>query len=66
MEKKNKKPGRPVKYVYLDKFERKVSTIEDRLDAMANLFVAEQVKVRRMQWTLVAILCATILSVVLF
>jgi hypothetical protein len=60
-EKKKKKPGRPVKYVYLDKYERTTKDIEQRIDALANQFLAHQKINTRIQLAIVAILCVGIL-----
>ena len=67
MKERNKKENsRPVKYVYLDKYERQQNQINGRLDALAELIAKQQQKTRRVQWIIVAILCASILSGVIF
>lgn len=61
MEEKKKKAGRPVKYVYLDKYERTTKDIEQRIDALAIQFLTHQKINTRIQLTIVAILCIGIL-----
>jgi hypothetical protein len=61
MEEKKKKPGRPIKYVYLDKFERRNRDIEQRIDALADKFLSNQRRNARIQMAIVAILCVGIL-----
>lgn len=60
-----KKPGRPVKYVYLDKYERNNKHLEDRIDLLENKFIANQKRIIRILWVTVAILCVGI-SIELF
>lgn len=61
MEEKKKKAGRPVKYVYLDKYERTTKDIEQRIDALANVIMESQKKNARIQLSIVAILCVGLL-----
>lgn len=61
MEEKKKKAGRPVKYVYLDKYERTTKDIEQRIDALANQFLTNQRRNAKIQLMVVAILCVGIL-----
>lgn len=65
MEKK-KKVGRPVKYVYLDKYERTTKQLEERIDALHESLTKQQTKTQKIQLAIVAILCVSILTSLLF
>jgi len=65
MEKK-KKVGRPVKYVYLDKYERTTRQLEERIDALHESLTKQQTKTQKIQLAIVAILCVSILISLFF
>lgn len=60
-DKKKKKAGRPVKYVYLDKFERANKDLEQRMTELNNIIAENQKKNARIQLSIVAILCVGLL-----
>lgn len=59
--KEKKKKGRPVKYVYLDKYERQQSKTDERIDAVVELMTIKLEKHKKRTYLIVAILCATII-----
>jgi hypothetical protein len=56
-----KKVGRPVKYVYLDKYERQQSQTDRRIDAVVELMTIRFDQQKKRNYIVVAILCATII-----
>ena len=64
-----KKVGRPVKYVYLDKYERTTKQLEERIDALGRLhefLLKQQTKTQKIQLAIVAILCVSFLASLIF
>ena len=61
-----KKVGRPVKYVYLDKYERTTKQLEERIDALHESLIKQQTKTQKIQLAIVAILCVSFLVSMIF